>query len=99
MSESSDGMRTFIDTQGLELYELLNRRGHDRGIGADDPDGCCYDLMELAEATLRLFNELIPAVLAASDLDHDTLETAWIDAWTEFRHIDYHLHATILPED
>ncbi len=98
MTEPSDRLQAFVDTQGADLFAVLSSRGRELGAGAEDPEGCCYDLMEIAGAMLEIFNEMIPAVLAARDADIDTLQEVWWDIFHEFRNIDYHIHATIYPE-
>ena len=99
MAGKSDRMQEFIDTQGRDLFDVLTSRGQEVGPGAEDPAGCCYDLMEIAAETQKLFNETIPAVLAARDADIDTLQDAWWDVYFAFHHINYHIHATLWPED
>jgi hypothetical protein len=88
MTDSQRAFQKFRDIQADELFELMKSRGLLEG---EDIETVIHALIDISESVEKIYEELIPNILNASDAKKDDLKDKLWDVREEFRHIEYHI--------
>ena len=70
------------------LFALIHARS---GRSADEAAAIAHALVDIQEATTKLYDELVPKLLAGADLAPADFDELLADIGDEFRHMAYHI--------
>lgn len=95
MSDSHGVFQEFRALQAAKLFELIKSRGL---LENEATEAVIHALIDISESIEKIYGELVPNMLNASDSTNDDLKDKLWDIREEFRHIEYHIEDAKLTE-
>ncbi len=96
MSNSDGTFQKFRDIQADDLFKLIKAR---RLLEDEEAaEAVVHALIDISESVEKIYGELVPNILNASDSNADDLKDKLWDIREEFRHVEYHMKDAKLTE-